>query len=307
MTKGTKNKFSASMFDSIKAALNKTKESSGGQFGNIMKFPAGHTYTVRLVPNVNAPEKTFFHHWVHGWNSKSTGSYTSTLGLQTFNERDPIAELRWKLYKNWKDKNPNASNKDYSGEITQKEQWFVNVYIVEDPSNSENNGKVKILKVGPQLKKIIDDALEGDRSDELGWDIFDLSKGHDFKIKAEQKGPYTTFESSFFTTKSKVNLDEDEIDNIYSQIHDLEQVYTVKTYEELQEILNEHFFVGDEKEAVKPLASHRQEVKKPAVVEEEDDEDAIPMFHATDKKATKKVVEDDGDDDIDALLAGLDD
>ena len=46
-----KTKFSASMFDRIKDSLKKTD--GGGSFANIMKFPAGHTYTIRLIPNVD--------------------------------------------------------------------------------------------------------------------------------------------------------------------------------------------------------------------------------------------------------------
>lgn len=300
----TKNKFGgAAMFESIKAALNKGNDSSGGQFSNIMSFPAGNTYTLRLIPNVEDPEKTLFRHWVHGWNSKATGTYMSYLGLQTFGDRDPIAELRWKLWKSWKDENPKAENKEYKAEIGQKEQWLVNVYVIDDPAKPENNGTVKILRMGPQLKKIIDDATEGERSDELGWDIFDPTKGHDFKIVAEKKGEYTTFERSFITTKSKTVLDDEEIDKICESLHDLEAVYSVKTYDELQEVLNEHFFVEDKKEERKPLAK----IKKEAV-SDEDEEDDIPWEHPKKEEKTKKSEKiEEVDDDIDELLAGLDD
>lgn len=299
MSKTTKPKFGAAMFDSIKAALNKSNDSSGGQYADIMKFPHGHTYTLRLIPNVEEPEKTFFHHWVHGWNSKATGSFMSYIGLQTMGERDPIAELRWKLWKSWKESNPGLENKEYKAEISQKEQWFVNVHIVDDPANPDNNGTVKILRMGPQLKEIIDDATEGERSDELGWDIFDLTKPHDFKIVAEKQGEYTTFKKSFFTTKSKRTFDEEEIEKIYSEIHSLDTIYPVKTYDELQEILNEHFFVGEEKEERKPL----KQVKKEAA--DEDDDDDIPMVHK--EKPKPKKVEKQEEDNIDELLAGLDD
>jgi hypothetical protein len=297
-----KTKFGAAMFDSIKAALNKSNDSSGGQFSNIMSFPAGNTYTLRLIPNVEDPEKSLFHHWVHGFTSKASGKYMSFLGLQTMGDRDPISELRWKLFKSWKEQNPKAENKDYSAEISQKEQWLVNVYVINDPAKPENNGTVKILRMGPQLKKIIDEATEGNRADELGWDIFDPTKGHDFKIVAEKKGEYTTFESSLITTKSKTTLDEEEIEKICSEIHDLEAVYSVKTYDELQDVLNEHFFVGEEKEERKPLAKAKQEAAKV-----EDDDDDIPMVHEEKKPAAKSKKVEKQDDDIDELLAGLDD
>lgn len=312
MANKTKNKFGAAMFDSIKAALNKGNESSG-QFTNIMKFPAGHTYTLRLIPNVDDPKKTFYHHWVHGWNSEATGTYMSYIGLQTFNERDPINELRWKLFKEWREANPGVDNKEYKGAIQQKEQWLVNVYVIDDPNAPENNGTVKILRMGPQLKEIIDAALEGVRADELGYDIFDLTKPHDFKIVAEKSGQFTTFKSSFFTTKSKTEFTEEEIDEIHGSIHDLEQIYPIKTAEELEEILNEHFFVGKEKEDRKPLSKIKKDKseKKQPIKSEEDEEDEIPMVHSTDKKKTKAASKTDGEDEdydeeLESLMSELD-
>jgi hypothetical protein len=302
MATKTKSKFGAAMFDSIKAALNKTETSSEGQYKDIMKFPAGHTYTLRLLPNVEDPEKTLYHHWQHGWKSKSNGKYMSYIGLQSFNERDPINELRWKLWKEWKEANPTAPNKDYVGEISQKEQWLVGVYVIDDPSNAENNDTVKVLRMGPQIKKLIDDATEGDRSDELGWDIFDPTKGHDLKIKATKQGDYTTFEGSFFTTKSKTVLTEEEAEELCVKVPDLTAIFPIKTYSELESILDEHFFNSNSNktEVKKSLKEHKEEkpVKNAPKKEEEEDDD-IPMFHGNDE------VEDD-EDDIDSLLAELD-
>jgi hypothetical protein len=94
-------KYNASMFDKIKDALKKTERTSGGSFSNIMKFPAGHTYTIRLIPDVegieNEDDKTFFHHYVNSWTSKKDGSFVSAISLKSFGERDPINEARWKL------------------------------------------------------------------------------------------------------------------------------------------------------------------------------------------------------------------
>lgn len=306
MATKTKSKFGAAMFDSIKAALNKTETSSDGQFKDIMKFPAGHTYTVRLLPNIEDPEKTLYHHWQHGWKSKATGKYMSFIGLQTFNERDPINELRWKQWKEWKEANPNTPNNQYVSEITQKEQWLVGIYVIDDPSNAENNGTVKILRMGPQIKKLIDDATEGDRADELGWDIFDPTKGHDLKIKATKQGDYTTFEGSFFTTKSKTVITEEEAEELCAKVPALDTIHQVKTYSELEDILNEHFYNAGatKKEEKKPLKEHKKETKSVAKEEpkedsKEDEDDDIPMFHDSDSDSSSE-------EDLDALLAELD-
>jgi hypothetical protein len=103
-------------------------------------------------------------------------------------------------------------------------------------------------------------------------------------------------------------LDDEEIDKIHSNIHDLESVYPTKSYDELQEILNEHFFIGAEKETPKPLSKI---TSKTPTVSDEDEDDDIPMFHETKKAkaqpATKvQKVQEEDDVNIDELLDELD-
>lgn len=288
------------MFSKIKEAL-ESEKGGPSQFANVMKFPAGHTYTLRLIPNLENPEKTFYHHYVNMWNSSQTGKFMSSLSLRTFGEKDPIDQLRWKEFKKWKDENPNEDNRNYKGGIQQKEQWFFNVYVIDDPANPENNGTVKILRMGPQMKEIFDQATEGVRSDELGWDIFDLEKGHDFKIVAEKQGDYTTYKNSFFTTKSKTELSEDQIEGIYENIHDLEQVYTVKSEEELKQLLEAHYFDSsvEDDEDLKPTAKKKEEV-----VEDSSNDDEAPFKAPQNEDSGDSS---DTDDEIDELLNGLED
>jgi hypothetical protein len=302
----TKNKFNVSMFEKIKDALKKSESTSGGSFSNIMKFPAGHTYTIRLIPNVDNIDETFFHHYVHQWMSLSTGKFISALSLQTFGETDPIANLRWKLYKDWKENNPAVDAKgnkvSFKSPIDQKEQWFVNAYWVDNPATPELNGTVQILKMGPQLKEIVDAAMTGEDADEFGAAIFDLSKnGCDFKIKAEEQGPYTTFKSSRFSSKTRLDLDDEEIDKIYESVYNLKEVYPIKTVEELNNLLDEHFFCSSEKKSEKTQLTSKKST--PIVTKNnDDDDDEIPMEWETSKKGKNTSI----DDDVDDIIAGLD-
>ena len=63
-------------------------------------------YKVLLSIDLNIKSKSdlldlihnkFFHYYNHGWNSFATGQYVQTLSPQTFGERDPIAEERFKV------------------------------------------------------------------------------------------------------------------------------------------------------------------------------------------------------------------
>jgi hypothetical protein len=296
----SKPKFDKSMFSKIKDVLDKTKGGGNSQYENILKFKAGHTYVLRLLPLTEEGKDPLFHYFVHQWTNPLTGKFTSALSLKTFGDRDPISEYRWKQFKAWKEVNPTTDNKEYNASIREKEQWLINVLVVDNPETPEMNGEVKILRMGPQLKAIIDDATEGEKSEELGWDVFDPTAGYDFKIVAKQKGDYTSFETSFFTSKTKKKIDEDEIEEIYEKLHDLTAVETVRTYDELKDILEEHFGgAEEEKEERKPLGTVKKDSKKKSTAEEirsKDDDDDIPMVHAGDTT----------DEDIDELLAGLD-
>lgn len=295
-----KNKFNASMFEKIKDALNKTAETSNSSFSNVMKFPAGKTYTLRIIPNVNDPEKTFFHHYTHGWKSKTTGSYVSTLSLQTFGERDPITEAFWTLIKS-DDKN----EKELGKVIRRKENWFANVYVIDDPSNPENNGTVKVLRIGPQIKKIIDDALTGDGAEEFGFRIFDIGEdGANLKIKAESSGDFVTFASSGFYNKPQIKLTDEEIENIYAQVHDLEAIYPKKTFDELQETLDIHFYgksAGSSTSAKAPTATVKS--ASAPVPDIDDDSDDIPFEFPSKSKSSN----DPSEEDIDKLISELND
>lgn len=306
-----KYKFDASMFDKVKEALNKTSNQGSGNFGNIMKFPAGHTYTVRLIPNLEDFEKTFFAHYVHQFNSFSTGQFIKTLSLQTFGEEDPITSYFWKCIKS-----KDEEVKEFAKKFRRGDEWFANVYVEEDPSNPENNGTVKVLKFGTQVKAIIDEFLEGDRSKKFGARIFDLSEdGAVFKIKAEQSGEFVKFEKSYFED-ADTGLSDDDLERVYSELHDLEQILPAKSFDELKEILDTHILCGEssdvpDKEERKPLPSKAKEEKQKEKVKTQK-EDKPPF-----KSASKKVEVEEDDDipmdfdsdepNIDDLLSGLDD
>lgn len=284
--------FNSSMFDTIKDALNnegKPAQSSG--VSDILRFEKNNTYTVRLLPNVDDPSKTFFHYFVHGWESFATGQYISFVSPQTFNERDPIAEYRYKVYKTG-----SQAEKDKARSIIRSEKWLVNVLVVDDPVNPDNNGKVKLMRFGKQLHKIIMDAITGEDSDQFGPKVFDLSpNGCNLRVRIDDQGGFPTYVASKFLMPSA--LDDIDPDSTYSEVRSLDDVFSIKSYEELQQGLNEHFHMtdGESPATVEPPApaAAAQPVKAPTtqspVSESSDDSDS-----------------DLDDDKIKMLLQGLD-
>lgn len=277
------------MFESIKTALQKNSQS--GSYKDILRLEVGNTYTVRLLPNVKDPAKTFFHYYSVGWTSHSTGQYISYVSPSTFGERDPVLETKYRILRN---DDSSEDLKKKASSILRAEKWLVNAYVVKDPTNQDNEGKVSILRYGKQLHKIIMDAIEGEGADDYGSRIFDLSpNGCNFIIKAEKQGDYPTYVSSKFSMPKAVEgLDEEGYDAIYNSTNDLTSILPVKSFDEIQSLLEEHFS-GEGVE----VSSHKKE--------------SVTTIKPVSVKSAVSTIN-NSEDDIDTskvneLLEGLDD
>ena len=232
-------KFNSSMFESIKDALNKQKNTKSAT-KDILTLEKDKTYLVRLLPNVTDPENTLLHYYTFGWNSFSTGSYVQAVSPTSWGERDPIAEERIRAYRTGTD-----AEKEKIKNVKRAEKWLANVYVINDPTNPDNNGKTKLIRFGKQLHNIIDNAINGEDADEFGIKVFDLSpSGVNLKIKVDDQGGYANYTASRFTAPTDLKLSADQIDKIYESTVDLKSVLTVKSYDELKKMLDEHYFAN---------------------------------------------------------------
>ena len=277
------------MFASIKDALNKPSQNNNST-SNILRLRPGNTYTVRLVPFAKDPSKTFFHYYSHGWVSEATGQFQSAISPQTWGERDPIAEARFKIVRTGTEE-----EKEKARVLNRKENWLINVYVVTDKENPENEGKVKILRFGRQLHKIVMEAIEGDDAEEFGERIFDLTEtGCNLRIKVEEQGGFPTYVSSRFASPSKIaGVDADSVGTVYDQVYDLENVFPVKSYEELETMLSEHYYGAQDKSSTDTSLK----------VEDDDDDDDISFDD--DVKETASESGDVDDDKVKQLLDSL--
>lgn len=286
------NTFTTSMFESIKGALTKNNTEGGAsKIKDYLRTEVGNTYTVRLLPNVKDPSKTFFHYYSYGWNSLTTGQLVTAISPTTWNQRDPIAEERFRILRNGTE-----AEKTKALAIKRRENWMVNVYVVNDPVNAENNNKVKIVRFGRQLHKIIMDAIEGEEAADLGPRIFDLSpKGCNLKIKVEKQGDYPTYVSSKFAIPKEIEgLDEDSYKKIYNSAFDLESYVSVKSYDDLKVLLDTHYHgTKDVDEDTSEAATIKPQQKTSA---------PVPVVEV---KSTSKSKVEDEDSTINDLLKDL--
>jgi len=278
------------MFESIKSALTKETAGSSNKQKDFLRTEVGNTYTVRLLPNMKDPTKTFLHYYSHGWNSLSTGQLITLVSPTTWNERDPIAEERYRVFRNGSEQ-----DKEKIKSIVRTERWLVNCYVINDPVNEDNNNKVKILRFGRQLNKIIMDAIQGEDAEELGPRIFDLSpKGVNLKIKVEKQGDYPTYVSSKFTTPKEVEgLDEDSFEKTYKSVYDLESYIAVKSYDELKDMLDKHYYCKSDVDAEPEVAvKEKSKVEVPVIAKVAAAPSAKQLTPSPSDESLEKLLED---------------
>jgi len=294
--------FTQSMFDSIKTALNNTNNGATNSRADILRFTPDNQYDLRFIPNVKNPEKTFFHYYTQSFTSFSTGQFISALSPQTFGDTDLIAQTKFRL-KN----NGTEEEKRKADTIRRTENWLVNAYVINDPSNPDNNGEVKIMRFGKQLHKIIMDSIQDEDEAAVGFRAFDLSdNGCTFRVKVEKQGDFPTYVTSKFLLPAAVpNLTDAEA--LLEKIYTLEEVFNLKSDEEVNKLLSEHFYCGDTPQSA-PAASAPPQ--RDAALDEE-----VPMDFPKKEPESKQPAASaasatsgaDNDDKLEELLAGLDD
>ncbi|NBO98649.1 MAG: hypothetical protein EBU90_00710 [Proteobacteria bacterium] len=247
-------KYTNNLFESIKEALNKKTTSDNAGYRDFMKLEIGNTYVVRLIPNLENPERTLFHYFHHIWKSVITNQLVSVLCPNTYGEGCPIDEYRSKVYNT-----KNQAEIDRIKPLKRNESWLCNVYVVKDPTNPDNQGQIKVLRFGKQLFKIISEAISGDDAEEFGSKIFDLSeKGCSLRIKVEaNEGGYPAYTASKFMSPSALE-GVDNVEEIYSSAKDLDGVFEHKTRDEIAKMLKVHF-LGEEVSESTTTASYDEE------------------------------------------------
>ena len=279
------------MFTAIQGCLDKTDKPTNIDYSNILKFEIGKTYKLSLIPFVNDPSKTIIHYIEYGWTSKATDNYVSAISPSTWQEPCPISEVYRKGFKD----RVNTSG------IKRREQWLVNVFVVDDPSHPENNGTVKVFRYGKQIDKIIQQATVGDLSDELGKAVFDVtSNGYDFIVRCEKQQEFPNYSNSSFARRPSalpgIGDDEAKITEIYSHLIDLSDLCKVKSYESLQKMLDEHYYVTNKVSVNEDVetSNNPSDIIEPQVTK------STPQKQVEPSSSTTPT-----DDDLDKLIADL--
>lgn len=219
--------------------LNTTKvDYSDNRFWKPTRDAAGNGYAeIRFLPQREDEAVPFVRYWDHFFKGP-TGQYYIEKSLTTFGEPDPVSELNSQLWN--EDDNPNSLKKKQARDQKRKLHYVTNIYVVSDPKNPENNGKVFLYDFGKKIFDKITQAMNPEYEDETSMNPFDLWEGANFKLKVRQYEGWPNYDRSEFSATGPL-ADDEELEKIYSQVYSLKEFSdrsTFKSYDELKTRLN---------------------------------------------------------------------
>ena len=196
---------------------------------------SGNGYAViRFLPAPDGEDLPFVKLYSHAF--QGSGGWYIENSLTTMGQKDPVSEYNTMLWNNGTD-----SGKDQARKQKRKLTYISNIYVVKDPSNPENEGKVFLYKYGKKIFDKITAAIQPEFEDEEAIDPFDFWQGANFKLKAKNVAGYRNYDSSEFSRPSALLDEDDEMEQIWKKEYSLSELVApdqFKTYDELKKRLD---------------------------------------------------------------------
>lgn len=229
---------SATSFDKLNQELSKLNtptfdRSADTSFWKPTIGKDGNGYAViRFLPAPEGEDIPFVRLWSHGFKGP-TGQWYIENSLTTLgtDRPDPVSELNKSLWNSGVE-----SDKAIVREQKRKLSYYSNIYVVKDPGNKENEGKVFKFKYGKKIWDKLNDQMNPPFPDKEPYNPFDFWAGADFTLRIRQVEGYANYDSSSFETPGPLAAD-DKLEAIWNQLYSLAEIVSpkqFKTYDELK-------------------------------------------------------------------------
>jgi len=268
-----------------------TKDKAGNALAVIRFLPK---------PKVDGEDgKAFIQYWDYGFQDPTTGKWYIEKSRTTIGERDPVSEFNTML---WGDQ----GNKDEKYRLLERNQarrqkrrlhYVANIYVVSDPANPENEGKVFRYEFGQKIMDKINKMMKPDLPTEPKVDPTNLFNGANFKLKIT-KGPTVdiagkkvimpSYDEAKFLEPGPLLDDEKELKRIWESEYSLKEIVDPSKFKSWDKL----------KERLEAVVGYEIDFKNPAktfsktVTTRKDEEESPPWK----EEETSSVTDDDEDD-----------
>ena len=189
----------------------------------------GHA-VIRFLPAPQGEDIPWARIWDHGF--QGPGGWYIENSLTTLGQKDPVSEYNTKLWNSGVD-----SDKEVARKQKRKLQYIANIFVVSDPANPDNEGKVFLFKFGKKIFDLINDKMNPEFDDETPVNPFDLWNGCNFRLRARKVAGFRNYDKSEFDSQTALADDDAELERIWNTQYSLEELIApdqFKSYDELK-------------------------------------------------------------------------
>jgi len=196
---------------------------------------SGNGYAViRFLPEPQGEDLPWVRIFDHGF--QGPGGWYIENSLTSIGEKDPLGEYNSTLWNNGTD-----AGKEQARKQKRRLKYFANIYVVKDPGNPANEGKVFLYQFGKKIWDKINESMNPEFEDETAVNPFDFWEGADFKLKIRKVEGYRNYDKSDFDAPSKLLEDDEALEKVYDSLYSLKEFLDpkkFKSYVELETKLN---------------------------------------------------------------------
>ena len=189
---------------------------------------------IRFLPAPEGEELPWAKMYSHAF--QGPGGWYIENSLTTTGGKDPVSEHNRELWNSG-----NESDKDVVRKQKRKLSFYSNIYVVKDPTNPQNEGRVFLYKYGKKIHDKILEAMQPEFEDETPINPFDFWQGANFKLKIVKKDGYWNYDKSEFDASAPLLEDDDALEALWKKQYSLSAVTAsdqFKSYEDLKKRLD---------------------------------------------------------------------
>lgn len=217
-------------------SMNSNASSNEDEYWKLDVDKAGNGYAVfRFLPAPQGEDMPFVRVWDHGF--QGPGGWYIENSLTTIDQDDPVSEYNSKLWNSGIE-----SDKDIARKQKRRLGFHANIYVIKDPANPQNEGKVFKYKFGKKIFDKLNDLMNPQFEDEQAINPFDFWEGADFKLKARNVEGYRNYDKSEFAEPAPMTgpdgkpLSDEKLEEIWNQQYSLKEIVDPKNFKSYDEL-----------------------------------------------------------------------
>lgn len=187
---------------------------------------------IRFLPPSHGNELPWVQRWQHAF--KVNERWFIEECPTSLGRKCPVCDANSDLWKTQKD-----ADRALASSRKRKLKYYANIYVVSDPANPANEGKVFVYSFGPKIFEKITDAMKPKFADIEAIDPTNLWHGANFHLRISLRTgtKFWVYDDSSFGKKGTLgDFNNDQLRAIYDQQYNLSEYVdptVFKSYEEL--------------------------------------------------------------------------